>query len=126
MPSICIRENKIQLFLLKDSMNLENMWFRLVDLLLAFHKFLVIVWNFQRLWKLKSWKFGLYNNCLMPVNCSLPSPLLHNELAIFSSHVLYKSFLVTTVAIASSLFWHLLLVMLLLRESIPFKKKKIV
>ena len=124
LPSICIRENKIQLFLLKDSMNLENMWFRLVDLLLAFHKSLVIVWNSQRLWKLKSWKFGLYNNCLMPVNCSLPSPLLHSELAIFSSHVLYKSFLVTTVAIASSLFWHLLLVMLLLRESIPFKKKK--
>ena len=48
----------IQLYLLKDSMNLENVWFRLVDLLLTFHKSLVIVWNSQRLWKsivLKFW-----------------------------------------------------------------------
>ena len=51
LPSIWMGENKIQLFLLKDSMNLENVWFRLVDLLLTFHKSLVIVWNSQRLWK---------------------------------------------------------------------------
>ena len=51
LPSICMGENKIRLFLLKDSMNLENVWFRLVDLLLTFHKSLVIVWNSQRLWK---------------------------------------------------------------------------
>ena len=105
-------------------MNLENVWFRLVDLLLTFHKSLVIVWTLKDFEKLKSWKFGLYNNCLMPVNYSLPSPPLHNELSIFSSHVLHKSFLVITVAIISSLFWHLLLVMLLC-GSIPFKKKKL-
>ena len=51
LPSIWMGENKIRLFLLKDSMNLENVWFRLVDLLLTFHKSLVIVWNSQRLWK---------------------------------------------------------------------------
>ena len=51
LPSICIRENKIRLFLLKDSMNLKNVWFGLVDLLLTFHKSVVIVWNSQRLWK---------------------------------------------------------------------------
>ena len=51
LPSICNRENKIWLFLLKDSMNPENVWFGLVDLLLTFHKFLAIVWNSQRLWK---------------------------------------------------------------------------
>ena len=58
LPSIWMGENKIRLFLLKDSMNLENVWFRLVDLLLTFHKSLVIVWNSQRLWKsivLKFW-----------------------------------------------------------------------
>ena len=53
LPSICIRENKIRLFLLKDSMNLENVWFKLVDLLLTFHKSLVIVRNSQRHWKAK-------------------------------------------------------------------------
>ena len=51
LPSICMRENKKRLFLLRDSMNLENVWFRLVDLLLTFHKSLVIVWTSQRLWK---------------------------------------------------------------------------
>ena len=51
LPSICNRENKIQLFLPIDSMNLEKVWFGLVDLLLTFHKSLVIVWNSQRFWK---------------------------------------------------------------------------
>ena len=47
MSSICVEENKIQLFLLKA---IENMWYRL-DFQLILHKIWVIVWNSQRLWK---------------------------------------------------------------------------
>ena len=47
LSSICVEENKIQLFLLKA---IKNMWYRL-DFQLMLHKFLVIVWNLQRLWK---------------------------------------------------------------------------
>ena len=42
-----VEENKIQLFLLKA---IENMWYRL-DFQKMLHKFLVIVWTSQKLWK---------------------------------------------------------------------------
>ena len=53
LSSICVEENKIQLFLLKA---IENMWYML-DFRLMLLKFLVIVWNSQRLWKVVVMEF---------------------------------------------------------------------
>ena len=53
LSSICVEENKIQLFLLKA---IENMWYKL-DFQLMLHKLLVIDWNSQRLWKVVVFEF---------------------------------------------------------------------
>ena len=53
LSSTCEEENKIQLVLLEA---IENVWYML-DLQLMFHKFFVIVWNSQRLWKAEVLEF---------------------------------------------------------------------